>query len=288
MSRGQKASAAAKKAAKTAKSIVLEGPAVHEVGMEISGLSMIINAFSQKTLEQMLRKHMGLSVDRTPKKPIELIEQAIVYNTADKISVPPVAIKKAMLTASVLDKTFPKTQLRQMLFIHGGSVPITYEKKVNRMDMVRVAMGKPDIRFRPQFDNWKARFIIEYSEKMDLQYVVDTLNRAGRGVGIMEWRPEKDGTFGTFHVSRLIDDPKELAEVRNGCTPMLKCLEIPEWALQVGIEPEMLAKIAGEHAKKANFKESDVMTDEEIAEYNEKEKAKKKASKKGTRSEAKA
>ena len=283
MKKGQKASAAAKKAAKSAKQLVIERPNIYQMGFEITGdTPQIQNAFSQKTLEQMLRKHMGLPVDRTPKKPLELIEQATVYNEAGDISIPPTAIKKAMLTASVLEKTFPKTQLRQLLFIPGGSIPITFDKKVNRMDMVRVAMGKPDIRFRPQFEGWKARFIIEYSEKIDIQYVVDLINRAG-SVGVMEWRPEKDGTFGTFHVSRAIDDPKELAEIRKQCMPSLRKLEIPDWALQAEITPELLEDIAGEHGKKA-FSEEDVMSDEEVAEENKKRKAKKKSA--GAKAEA--
>lgn len=268
-----KAKKAAKEAAKSAKSLVIERPNIYRICLEIEQLMpMIHNCFSQKTLEQMLRKHMGLPVDRTPKKPIELIEQAIVYNEKGKVCIPPTAIKKAMLTASVLDKSFPKTQLRQLLFVVGGSIPITYDKKVNRMDMVRVGKGLPDIRFRPQFEGWKARLIIEYSEKVDVQYVVDLLNRAG-SVGVMEWRPEKDGCHGTFKVSRVIDKPKELAEVYEECMSPLKKLEIPDWALQAEITPELLKDLAHENTK-GSFKESETMTDEEVAEYQKEEKAK--------------
>ena len=53
-----------------------------------------------------------------------------------------------------------------------------------------------------------------------MQTVVDLLGRAGR-VGVGEWRPEKDGTFGTYNVVRHITDPKEIAEVRKQCAPAL-------------------------------------------------------------------
>jgi hypothetical protein len=101
----------------------------------------------------------------------------------------------------------------------------------------------PDVRFRPSFEGWRARLIIEFSDTIDVQSVVDLLNRAGR-VGVGEWRPEKDGTNGTFIVSRHISNPKEIATVRDECSVPLVKLVIPEWALNAEMSPEILAKIA--------------------------------------------
>jgi hypothetical protein len=45
-------------------------------------------------------------------------------------------------------------------------------------------------------------------------------------------------------VSRDIRDPKEIAEVRSQCAPPLVALRIPDWAMDMDIDPELLRKIA--------------------------------------------
>jgi len=227
--------------------IIIEQPKVHSVALEVEGTSGLIqNCFSQKAVEQMLKKHMGITVQKESKKPREVLESATIRNIDGKVCIPPTAFKKAMLTASTSIKGQKKTQLRTMLFVEGKSVPITYERMEPRMDMVRTSgMARtPDVRFRPEFVGWKARMVIQFSDQLSVATVVDLLNRAG-GVGVGEWRPEKDGTFGTFRVVRNITAPEEVAEVREACAIALVSLRIPEWALDADIDPELLRKIAG-------------------------------------------
>jgi hypothetical protein len=229
-----------------AQSVVIAQPKVMMVGLEIGGTADIIqNCFSQKAVEEMLRKHMGISVQREAKVPSECIERAIIRNVNNVICAPPTAVKKAMLSAASAIKGLKKTQLRTGLYVCGGSLPLQYESMTPRMDMVRTSgMSRtPDVRFRPGFQNWKIRLVIEFSDLFGVQTVVDLLNRAG-SVGIGEWRPEKDGTYGTFKVVRHIDDKKEIAEVLDACRPALKPLVIPEWAMNVALSPELLEKVA--------------------------------------------
>jgi hypothetical protein len=232
-----------------ATNIVISRPKVLSTYLEIMGTApMIQNNFSQKAIEEMLRKHMGITVQREKKVPRQVLENATIYNVKGEICFPPTALKKAMLTASVAVKGLKKTQLRASIFIEGGSIPFTYERMVPRMDMVRTSgMGRtPDVRFRPMFEGWKARFGIQFSETLlDIQTVVDLVQRAGMG-GIGEWRPEKDGNFGTFVVSRAITEGKEIAEIRDLCAPSLKPLVIPEWAMDAGIDSTTLSKLFGD------------------------------------------
>jgi len=74
------------------------------------------------------------------------------------------------------------------------------------------------------------------------QSVSDLLQRAG-DVGIGEWRPEKNGTHGTFELVRGMTDLDEIAEVEAACKVPLKTPEIPEWALDADIDMTQLAKI---------------------------------------------
>lgn len=227
-------------------SVIIEQPKKMFVALEVTGTaSLIQNNFSQKTVEQMLRKHMGLAVQREAKKPRDCIESATIRNVKGVVCEPPTAFKKGMLTASTQIKGFKKTQLRTQMYVEGNSIPITYEATTPRMDMVRTSgmSRQPDVRFRPSFDGWKARLVIQFSDLLAVQTIVDLLNRAG-DVGVGEWRPEKDGSFGTYQVTRNIDDPKEIAEVRAGCSVALVPLVIPEWALDAEISPELLRRIA--------------------------------------------
>lgn len=238
---------------------VIQQPKQLSLCLEVEGTAPIIqNSFSQKAIEEMLRKHMGLSVQREKKVPAECIERAIVRNTVEAVCIPPTAFKKGMLTASVQVKGLKKTVLRVSLFVEGGSIPITYSRMTPRMDMVRCSgIGRaPDVRFRPQFEDWKARLIILFGDSIPPQTVVDLLNRAGN-VGVQEWRPEKDGTFGTYAVSRSISDPKEISEVRKLCRPFIKHLVIPDWAMNVELSDDVLSRISSSNM------DQDATSDEE-------------------------
>lgn len=228
-----------------AKSLVIAQPKTFSVCLEIHGTADLIqNNFSQKSVEQMLRKHMGISVQREAKKPRECLEDATVYNTDKRVSISPSCFKQAMLGAATQIKTLKKTQLRTAMFVRGSSIPITFSKMVPRMDVTRTSgMNRaPDIRFRPAFQNWKARMVIEFSDMLSVQSVVDLLNRAGSG-GVGEWRPQRNGTFGTFRVGRHISEPKEIGTVEAECAVGLVPLVIPEWALDMDIDPQLVSDI---------------------------------------------
>ena len=71
-----------------------------------------------------------------------------------------------------------------------------------REDMVRVGMGTADIRYRPEFPKWRAEMTLRYNaDAISLDQIVNIFNLAGFGVGVGEWRPERDGQFGMFHVA---------------------------------------------------------------------------------------
>lgn len=246
----------AKEMLASAKSLVIEQPKTFSVCLEIQGTADLIqNNFSQKSVEQMLRKHMGISVQREAKKPRECLEDATVRNTDGRVSISPACFKQAMLSSAGQLKSLKKTQLRTALFVVGSSIPITFDKMIPRMDVTRTSgMNRaPDIRFRPAFQNWRARMCIEFSDMLSVQTVVDLLNRAGKG-GVGEWRPQRNGTFGTFKVSRHISDAKEIGEVEMQCSVALVPLQIPEWALDAEIDPQVISDII--HGKSASGDET--------------------------------
>ena len=69
-----------------------------------------------------------------------------------------------------------------------------------RKDPVNV-QGNKDLRFRPEFRNWKAELLVKFdADRVTVEQIANLLNHGGQTVGVGEWRPEKNGTFGTFQV----------------------------------------------------------------------------------------
>ena len=79
---------------------------------------------------------------------------------------------------------------------------ITEEPPVMREDMVRIGMGSADLRYRGEFRNWSMNLILEYnaSGELTLEQIVNVLNAGGYVCGLGEWRPERDGDFGRYHI----------------------------------------------------------------------------------------
>lgn len=84
-----------------------------------------------------------------------------------------------------------------------GLVEIHSDPPVMREDMVRVGMGTADLRYRPQFNNWWAELKLTYNASGDisLESIINAINAGGYVCGLGEWRPERDGSYGQFHVS---------------------------------------------------------------------------------------
>ena len=79
---------------------------------------------------------------------------------------------------------------------------ITSEAPVMREDMVRIGNGSADLRYRGEFRNWSMEFIMEYnaSGNMTIEQILNCIDAGGFVCGIGEWRPEKDGDYGRYHL----------------------------------------------------------------------------------------
>lgn len=126
------------------------------------------------------------------------------YYTRDgKYGVPICAIKKAVVSAGGRFNDLVMTQLRGSFVINEGEDVAELEGEPQmRQDPVRVGNGGADIRFRPEFLKWSIRLNVKFNaDKISLEQVVNLFNLAGFGVGIGDWRPEKNGQHGMFHVA---------------------------------------------------------------------------------------
>jgi hypothetical protein len=99
------------------------------------------------------------------------------------------------------------TGLRQFLFFRGEPgadgqqmVPIEGEPRI-REDPVPVGRSGTDLRYRPEFSEWWATLEVIYvTSALTRESVVSLIDAGGMGVGVGEWRPEKNGDFGTYTI----------------------------------------------------------------------------------------
>lgn len=79
-----------------------------------------------------------------------------------------------------------------------GSIP-----KI-REDTVRIKTGAT-LRYRAEFSNWYAEMNLEYNASgiISLEQILNCINAGGYCCGLGEWRPEKDGNFGRFHIETI-------------------------------------------------------------------------------------
>lgn len=115
---------------------------------------------------------------------------------------PSKAFKACAINAGYQQGIIPKkTTARGAFHILGEMVEIEGRPQM-REDMVRVGMGTADIRYRAEFPEWSATLTIRYNPRaISAEQIVNLLNFGGFSNGLGEWRPEKDGDHGTFHVA---------------------------------------------------------------------------------------
>lgn len=194
---------------------------------------LIMHAWSEKAKRMMLEAQMGKSKGKKKetKSPVDDFIRSMYWLTpmpeyADNASeeekqaafesaiengarfgFPVTAFKQAAISAAYrMGWAKDKVSLRGAFFIDGdenGIIEIRSDAPKMREDMVKVGMGTADIRYRGEFDNWYADVTISYNMNgnYSLESIMNIINAGGYICGVGEWRPEKDGQFGMFHVS---------------------------------------------------------------------------------------
>lgn len=181
-----------------------------KIKIRIAGDVLLTHAWSKKALEQMLRGQQMTEAEkklskrkRDKKDPTEEFNGAR-YIRNGKDCFPAVAIKKALVDAGY-SLGIPKNAVRRGIRIPGDFVEIKHGAKAPTMreDAVRVGpfnKREADLRYRPQYNDWHLDLEVVFrSDLFSAEQVVNLFQHAGWG-GIGEWRPERDGDFGTFEV----------------------------------------------------------------------------------------
>lgn len=189
---------------------------------------LIMHAWSEKAKREMLEKQMKTtkSKSREAKNPVEDFIRSMYWLTpmpmdmsedgfmqaienGARFGFPVTAFKQAAISAAYrMGWTKDKMSMRGAFFIDGDEnqmIEIHSDVPVIREDMVKVGMGTADIRFRGEFRNWWADMTISYNTngQYTLEQILNIVNAGGYVCGVGEWRPERDGQYGMFHVEAV-------------------------------------------------------------------------------------
>ena len=200
---------------------------IQKVNLRIVGdTPLIMHAWSEKAKRMMLEAQMGLAKGKKkePKNPVEdfirsmywltdmpeeMTEEAFseAISNGARFGFPVTAFKQAAISAAYrMGWAKDKVSLRGAFFIdsdENGMIEIHSDAPKMREDMVKVGMGTADIRYRGEFANWYADMTISYNTNgnYSLENIMNIINAGGYICGVGEWRPEKDGQYGQFHVA---------------------------------------------------------------------------------------
>lgn len=175
---------------------------------------LICHAWSEKAIRQMLDKQMKKAkTAKEAKDPFADYVESLYWLSdkpakptskdvaKGKFGMPCVAFKAAAVGACRFSDGIKMTEARGAFHVVGEFAQIDGTPKM-REDMVRVGMGTADIRFRGEFAPWAVDLVVSYNgAALSAEQIVNLFNIAGFGVGVGEWRPEKNGSYGRFHVA---------------------------------------------------------------------------------------
>ena len=166
---------------------------------------LITHAWSEKAKRQIQDKQgKKASMGREAKDPKAEFQAARYVHAEGWDAIPAVSFKNAAVRAAT-DAGMKMTDARRAFQVHGVTDPewvkIEADAPIMREDMVRVGNGAADIRYRPQYWPWGVTLRVRYNPTaVSAEQIVNLFRIAGFGVGVAEWRPTCNGSFGMFEV----------------------------------------------------------------------------------------
>lgn len=162
---------------------------------------LICHAWSAKAKKAMLDQQMKKGRAKKEAKDPEKDYEDSLYMHDGRYGFPAVAFKSAAVGACRYVEGLPMTVARGAFHIIGEMIAIDGEPSP-REDMVRLNGTTADIRYRGEFKEWRATLLIQFNASaISPEQIVNLLDVAGFGVGVGEWRPERNGSYGRFHVA---------------------------------------------------------------------------------------
>ena len=195
----------ASKASPTGEAVHIPAMDLRHYRITLRGTSeLVMHAWSDKAKREMLDKQMGKAREKKEFKDPQADYEAAFYRLPDgRPAFPAVAFKAAIVSAARQVEGLTMAFLRGAFHVDGDLLPVDGEPRM-REDMVRVGMGTADIRYRPGFPEWSVVLPVRLNARaLTLEQLCHLIRQAGFSVGVGEWRPERDGSWGMFDIETV-------------------------------------------------------------------------------------
>jgi hypothetical protein len=189
---------------------------------------LICHAWSQKAKLDMLRGQAGATqTAKEKRKPEEDFKNSLYqFPGKDIYGFPITAVKRAVLSCAHKDRGVPRSDVMQALWLdaeivqtrtaHPGTccdlplVRIYGSPPIMREDMVRIGAGlrkTANLAYRAQFTTWALRVTGDVNPLVLETHQLGFLFRSsGTGIGVGDWRNEKGGWFGSYHIANVAEE----------------------------------------------------------------------------------
>lgn len=215
----------------------------------IGDTPLITHSWSEKARREMLQKQIKAPKAGREARDPETDFRSSLYDMGDDVyGFPATGLKNAILSACHKDKGIARTAVMGALWIDAemsrtrpaleGAVcdmpllRIYGSEPAMREDMVRVGAGlqkTASLAYRGQFTVWAMRVTGRYNKDvMSHEQLLFALQDAGTSIGLGEWRNEKRGMFGAFHIASLEEEQQWEAFARgDGPLPLPAHYDFP-------------------------------------------------------------
>lgn len=171
----------------------------------------MVNKFSEKSKQEIEDKQTGKAKAkkefRDPKKEYES-SLYVIPGTKNKYGVPSNGLKLMAVSACKFVDGIAQTFARGAFHVVPGPGGLTEIKGKPVMDESFVRIGPfgrkvAMPRYRGRFDEWEITMDVTYnSNVISPEQIANLYETAGFAIGLCEWRPEKNGSFGMFQIKR--------------------------------------------------------------------------------------
>lgn len=188
---------------------------------------LISHAWSEKAKREMLQKQVKATrPGREARDPdsdfvSSLYEMGQDSQGREFYGFPVTGVKNCVLSAAHKDKGIARSAVTSALFLHAEMVRVrpALAKAICDMPLVRIWGSKPEMRedsvkigaglnkvaslaYRAQFSNWAIRIDARFNpEILTPDALAFLIQESGLSCGLGEWRNERRGIFGAFHLA---------------------------------------------------------------------------------------
>ena len=188
---------------------------------------IISHAWSEKTKREMLSKQVKAIKPGKEARDVHADFESSLYEMGEgAYGFPVTAFKNAIISAAHKDKGLAKTAVMAGLWLEADMVRVRPalagaicdmplvriwgSKPEMREDMVRIGVGlnkTSSLAYRAQFTTWAVRLEGKFNETtLKADALASLIQDAGLSYGVGEWRNEKRGLFGSFHLATAAED----------------------------------------------------------------------------------